>query len=62
MNRVKVGFFSLSNGSTTGDDRPYLGWHQLDHMPEQYQLPGMVLGQRWASTAGVSSRPGGGDR
>ena len=51
MNRVKVGFFSLSNGSTTGDDRPYLGWHQLDHMPEQYQLPGMVLGQRWASTA-----------
>ena len=50
MNRVKVGFFSLSHASTTGDDRPYLEWHQLDHMPEQYQLPGLVLGQRWAST------------
>ena len=51
MNRVKVGFFSLSRRSPTGDDRPYLEWHQLDHMPEQYQLPGLVLGQRWASTA-----------
>jgi hypothetical protein len=50
MNRVKVGFFSLSHRSPTGDDRPYLEWHQLDHMPEQYQLPGMILGQRWAST------------
>jgi hypothetical protein len=50
MNRVKVGYFSLSRRSTTGDDRPYLGWHQLDHMPEQYQLPGLVYGQRWAST------------
>ena len=50
MNRVKVGFFSLSHRSETGDDRPYLQWHQLDHMPEQYQLPGLILGQRWAST------------
>ena len=50
MNRVKVGFFSLSHHSTSGDDRPYLEWHQMDHMPEQYQLPGLLLGQRWAST------------
>jgi hypothetical protein len=50
VNRVKAGFFSLSHHSTTGDDREYLDWHQLDHMPEQYQLPGLVLGQRWAST------------
>jgi len=50
MNRVKVGFFSLSGHATGGDDRPYLRWHQLDHMPEQYQLPGLVLGQRWAAT------------
>jgi hypothetical protein len=50
MNRVKVGFFSLSHRSPTGDDRSYLEWHQLDHMPEQYQLPGLILGQRWAST------------
>ncbi len=50
MNRVKVGFFSLTRHSKTGDDRPYLEWHQLDHMPEQYQLPGLVAGQRWGST------------
>ena len=50
MNRVKVGFFSLSHPSPSGDDRPYLEWHQLDHMPEQYQLPGLVFGQRWAAT------------
>ncbi len=50
MNRVKVGFFSLSHRSPSGDDRPYLEWHQMDHMPEQYQLPGMLLAQRWAST------------
>lgn len=50
MNRVTAGFFSLSHHATSGNDRPYLEWHQLDHMPEQYQLPGLLLGQRWAST------------
>ncbi len=62
MNRVKVGFFSLSHPSTTGDDRPYLEWHQLDHLPEQYQLPGMIHGQRWASTSACrAARAGGAD-
>jgi hypothetical protein len=50
VNRVKIGFFSISHHSPSGDDRPYLAWHQMDHMPEQYQLPGLLLGQRWAST------------
>ncbi len=49
-NRVKVGFFSITHTSPTGDDGPYLDWHQLDHMPEQYLLHGLVAGQRWAST------------
>jgi hypothetical protein len=52
VNRVKVGFFSVSarGGSDhDADDRGYLAWHQLDHMPEQYQLPGMIHGQRWVS-------------
>lgn len=48
--RVRLGYFSLSGHAESGDDRPYLAWHQLDHMPEQYQLPGLVLGQRWAAT------------
>ncbi len=50
--RVRLGYFSLSAHAESGDDRPYLAWHQLDHMPEQYQLPGLVLGQRWAATDG----------
>ncbi|MHB8429041.1 MAG: hypothetical protein ACYDDZ_00735 [Acidimicrobiales bacterium] len=49
-NRVAAGFFSLSAGSPSGDDRPYLAWHLLDHLPEQYRIPGILLGQRWAST------------
>ena len=48
--RVELGYFSLSGHAAGGDDRPYLEWHQLDHMPEQYRLPGMVLAQRWAAT------------
>ncbi len=48
--RVAAGFVSLTEHSPTGDDRPYLEWHALDHMPEQYRIPGIVLGQRWAST------------
>jgi hypothetical protein len=50
MNKIKVGVFSLSHHATSGDDRPYLEWHQLDHMPEQYLLPGLLFAQRWAST------------
>jgi hypothetical protein len=55
MNKIKVGFFSLSRRAADGDDRAYLEWHQLDHMPEQYQLPGLLLGQRWASTPACES-------
>ena len=47
---VKFGVLSLSASSETGDDSEYLAWHQLDHMPQQWEIPGMVLGQRWAST------------
>jgi hypothetical protein len=50
VNRVKVGFFSMSGGSASGDDQPYLRWHALDHMPEQYQIAGLLHGQRWGAT------------
>ncbi|QLL05646.1 hypothetical protein [Mycobacterium vicinigordonae] len=46
MNRVKAGIFSLT-ATSTDDDGSYLRWHLLDHMPEQYQLPGIVSGLRW---------------
>ena len=45
MIRVKAGIFSLT--APADDDGSYLRWHLLDHMPEQYQLPGIVHGLRW---------------
>lgn len=45
MNRVRAGVFSLTAAAPTDDG--YLRWHLLDHMPEQYQLPGIVHGLRW---------------
>jgi hypothetical protein len=50
MNKVKVGFFSFTEITDTDEHRSYNEWHQLDHMPEQYPLPGMAFGQRWVST------------
>lgn len=47
MIRVKAGIFSLTAPAPPDDDGGYLRWHLLDHMPEQYQLPGIVHGLRW---------------
>lgn len=47
MNRVKAGIFSLTAPELPDDDGSYLRWHLLDHMPEQYRLPGIVHGLRW---------------
>ncbi len=47
MNLVKVGFFSMTGGALSGDDAAYLQWHLLDHLPEQYSIPGIRLGTRW---------------
>jgi hypothetical protein len=47
VNRVKAGFFSFTAAAPPDDDGGYLRWHLLDHMPEQYQLPGIVHGLRW---------------
>ncbi|MEE6179369.1 hypothetical protein [Mycobacterium sp. 050134] len=46
-NRVKTGIFSLTAAAPADDDGGYLRWHLLDHMPERYQLPGIVHGPRW---------------
>jgi hypothetical protein len=47
MSRVRAGFFSMTPPAPPDDDGSYLRWHLLDHMPEQYSLPGLVLGSRW---------------
>jgi hypothetical protein len=50
MAKVQIGFFSFTEVTDPAEHRSYNGWHQLDHMPEQYPLPGVVFGQRWVST------------
>ena len=50
MNKVKVGYFSFTEITDPNEHRSYNEWHQLDHMPEQYPLPGLAFGQRWVST------------
>jgi hypothetical protein len=48
VNRVRAAFFNFTAPTPTGDDiSSYLRWHALDHMPEQYQLPGILHGTRW---------------
>jgi hypothetical protein len=50
MTDVKVGFITLTEVSVTGNHADYNAWHQLDHMPEQFAIPGVVCGQRWVLT------------
>jgi hypothetical protein len=52
MIRVKAGVFNLTSPPGPGEDiSSYLRWHLLDHMPEQYQLPGIVYATRWIADA-----------
>lgn len=50
MNKVELGFFSFTEVTDPREHRSYNEWHQLDHMPEQIPLPGVVHGQRWVAT------------
>jgi hypothetical protein len=45
-----LGVFSLSASTPDGDDSRYLRWHQLDHLPQQYSIEGVLHGARWVST------------
>ncbi len=44
------GFFSFTEVTDPAEHRAYNEWHQLDHLPEQFPLSGVVYGQRWVST------------
>ena len=48
--KVRVGFFSFTEITDPAAHRSYNEWHQLDHLPEQYPIPGIAWGQRWVST------------
>jgi hypothetical protein len=47
MIRVKAAFFSFTPPGPPNDDGSYLRWHLLDHMPEQYQIPGIQFALRY---------------
>ena len=47
MIRVKAAFFSFTPPAPPDDDGSYLRWHLLDHMVEQYQLPGIQYALRY---------------
>ncbi len=49
MNKLKLAFFSFTE-IARGQHRAYNEWHMLDHMPEQFPIPGIAFGQRWVST------------
>ena len=56
MAKVRIGFFSFTEITDPAEHRSYNEWHQLDHMPEQFPLPGVVFGQRWVSTPACRRR------
>jgi hypothetical protein len=45
-----IGFFSFTEVTEPGAHRAYNEWHQFDHLPEQFSVPGIVFGQRWVCT------------
>ena len=48
--KAGYGFFSFTEVTDPAAHHSYNEWHQLDHLPEQFPLPGIVYGQRWVST------------
>ena len=48
--KVAYGFFSFTEITDPTEHHAYNAWHQLDHLPEQFPLTGIVYGQRWVST------------
>lgn len=47
MPEASAGFFSFTEITDPDAHHSYNEWHQLDHMPEQFPLAGIVHGQRW---------------
>jgi hypothetical protein len=47
---VVAGFIGFYRRHPEGKDAESIRWHQFDHMPEQFRLPGVRHGQRWVAT------------
>ena len=46
----RLNFFSFISVPDREERRAYNRWHQLDHLPENRALPGVIWGDRWALT------------
>jgi hypothetical protein len=55
MSTIAAAFFSLTSTPPDGDEEGYLRWHLLDHLPEQYTIPGIRLGTRWRADEHLAS-------
>jgi hypothetical protein len=42
-----LGFFSFTEVTDPSAHEAYNAWHQLDHLPEQFTIDGIVFGRRW---------------
>ncbi len=42
-----LGFFSFTEVTDPSAHEAYNAWHQLDHLPEQFTIEGIIFGQRW---------------
>jgi uncharacterized glyoxalase superfamily protein PhnB len=49
-------YVSFTEVTPDGHDA-YNRWHLFDHLPEQYRLPGIAHGQRWAVTSVIVAEP-----
>ena len=45
-----LAFFSFSAISDPSMHRAYSQWRQLDHLPENRALDGVIFGERWVRT------------
>ena len=57
LDKFKIGFFSFTEITDPAEHHSYNEWHMLDHMPEQYPIPGIAYGQRWVSTPACRDGP-----
>lgn len=49
MNKIRSGFFAVTEHNDPNGHRDYNWWHSSDHIPENLALEGVVLGTRWAA-------------
>ena len=54
--KTTFGFFSFTEVTDPAEHRSYNEWHQLDHLPEQFPLPGIVVRAALGVDAGVPGR------